>query len=312
MRRPVAAALGFATLLFSTQLTEAAATVAQKGDTLYVTGTRGNDSVIIIGVDGHPGIITVKVENQPLVAHFGLSHIAIDLKGGENSLGVFQVNLGGDLTIAAGSGENYFLLGFHEFFMPNLIWGDLSVTVGLGPNVILLEESWIVGNTSISTGDGLNTVVLGRANSPSDLGAALIGNLLIETGGGDDHVEVVKSWIGGQTLIDTDDGNDTVILGTHYATGSAIAGNVFADTLFVATGNGMDGVGLTDNAVWGNTTIQTGHDNDELRVGDGPAFPPNDFHAQFSANGGGGMDTLNDDPGNSYAMPPQFQSFELP
>jgi hypothetical protein len=155
-------------------------------------------------------------------------------------------------------------------------------------------------------------VVLGDADSPSDLGAVVLGNLLIETGAGDDLGEVVKSWIGGQTLIDTVDGDDTVILGTHYKTGSAIAGNVLDGDLLIDTGHGMDSVGLTDNEVSGNTSILTGHDNDELRVGDAPGFPANSFDSQFTAHGGSGVDTLNDDPGNFYAVPAQFQSFELP
>jgi hypothetical protein len=71
-------------------------------------------------------------------------------------------------------------------------------------------------------------------------------------------------------------------------------------------------VGLTDNEVYGDVSILLGHDNDELRVGEAPGFPPNSFCADFSAHGGNGMDTLNDDPGNFYAMGPQFQSFELP
>jgi hypothetical protein len=312
MRRQFTTILGLTALLICSRPVVAAATVSQKGDTLFITGTRAADSVIVIGVDGHPGIVTVNVDDQPLVAHFGLANIAIDLQGGNNFLAVLQVHLAGDLTVAAADGDSFLLLGYHTKYMPNLIWGDLSVSLGHGDNEVLLQESWIISHATIATGDGANTVVLGEADSPSDLGAVVLGDLLIETGAGDDRVEVVKSWIGGQTLIDTVDGDDTVILGTHYATGSAIAGNLLEGDVLIATGDGLDGVGLTDNEVYGDTSILTGHDNDELRVGVAPGFPPNSFYSQFSAHGGSGLDMLNDDPGNSYAVPAQFQSFELP
>src|SRR5262245_29648504 len=205
MRRLITAAVGLAAVLSTSHFAQAAATVSQKGDTLFITGTRAADSVIVIGVDGHPGIVTVQVDNQPLTAHFGLANIDINLQGGNNFLAVLQVHLAGDLTIAAADGDNFLLLGYHTGYMPNLIWGDLSVALGHGDNQVLLQESWIIADTTIATGDGANTVVLGDADSPSDLGAVVLGNLLIETGAGDDLVEVVKSWVGGQTLIDTVD-----------------------------------------------------------------------------------------------------------
>jgi hypothetical protein len=283
--------------------------VSQEGTTLIVDGTRGHDDVIIIGVDGHPGIVTVRFNDQPLVAHYGLTEIEVDLKGGNNKLAMVQVHMAGDVTVAADNGENLIILGLWKY-MPNLIWGNLSVTAGNGFNEIHLNESWIIGNATIECGDGGNDVILGHPDSPSDLAAVIFGDLTVATGTSGDLVEVDKSWISGQTLIDTWDGADTVILGTHYEIGSDIAGNVFND-LVVATGDGGDEVGLTDNIVNGQTTIQTEDDNDVLLLGAGAAFPPNDFYGNFTAHGGGGLDTLDNDPGNFYAYPPQFHSFEL-
>jgi hypothetical protein len=312
MCRLITTLVGLAAILSAGHSVHAAATVFQKGDTLFITGTRAADSVIVIGVDGHPGIVTVQVDDEPLVAHFGLNNIAMDLQGGDNFLAVLQVHLGGELTVAAADGDNFLLLGYHTKYMPNLIWGDLSVSLGHGDNAVLLQESWLVSNGTIAAGDGNNSVVLGDADSPSDLGAVVLGDLLIETSAGDDLVEVVKCWIGGQTLIDTVDGDDTVILGTHYATGSAIAGNLLEGELLISTGQGSDGVGLTDNEIYGDASIVLEHDNDELRVGEAPGFPPNSFYADFWAHGGNGMDFLLDDPGNFYSMGSQYQGFELP
>jgi len=229
MRRPITAVVGLAALLSTSHSAQAAATVSQKGDTLFITGTRAADSVIVIGVDG----IRHRHGQCRRPAACGALRSCQHRHrpaGGNNFLAVLQVHLAGDLTVAAADGDNFLLLGYHTKYMPNLIWGDLSVAVGHGDNEVLLQESWIISHATIAAGNGANAVVLGEADSPSDLGAVVLGDLLIETGAGDDRVELVKSWIGGQTLIDTVDGDDTVILGTHYDTGSAIAATCWKGT----------------------------------------------------------------------------------
>jgi hypothetical protein len=308
----VATSVCVAMLLADGQPARAAATVTQVGNTLNIAGTGADDTIWIVGVDGLAGIVTVNVDDLPMVAHHGVNHIQVDLFGGHNTLIMVQVHLEGNVTITAGNGENDIVLGHHKGYMPNLIWGHVSVVAGHGVNTLLLEESWIVGNASLGVGDGGNYILLGHADSPSDLGAVILGDLSVAAGAGDDRVEIVKSWLDGQTDIDSGAGDDEVILGTHYPTGSEIAGNVFAGDLSVTTGDGADGVGLTDNEVQGDTTITLGKDGDTLLLGAGAAFPPNTFHGKFTAHGNKGLDTLEDDPANFYAVAPVFVGFELP
>jgi hypothetical protein len=173
-----------------------------------------------------------------------------------------------------------------------------------------VEESWIMASATIEAGDGDNRVVLGRAESPSDLGAVVMGDLLVSTGGGYDRVEVAKCWLDGNVAIDTAAGDDIVILGTHYEPASAVAGNVFAGALDITTGEGADAVGLTDNEVYGDTVIELGDDDDALLLG--ADLPVNDFYGALTGRGDAGLDTLDNAPANYYDSPPHFHSFELP
>lgn len=282
-------------------------TVGMDGDTLVINGVAGAHDVYIIGVEGNPGAMTVHFDDWPMKLFFDVTHIDINFVGGPNFLALLQVGVEGDVEISAGDGDNQFYLGYHNYG-PNLIGGNLSVLCGHGANDILFEESWVLGNADFVMGDGGNDLTIGLAASPSDLGAVVLGELFVGTGTGHDKVEIVKSWLGDDTLIETAGGDDTVILGTHYATGSAIAGNVIGGDLDVLTGAGDDGLGLTDNEVYGRVDIALEDDDDVLLIG-GSGFLPNDFYDHFTAHGGGGADFLDDDPGNFYAHSPHFQSF---
>lgn len=280
------------------------------GDTLVISslGNRGH-KVYIIGVEGKPGAMTVHFDDSPMQIFFNVQHIDVDFDGGANFLAMYQVHVAGNVTVAAGDGDNELVVG-RPPYAPNLIGGDLSVVVGHGDSRVQVEESWILGGATIEAGDGDNRVVLGRAESLSDLGAVVLGDLQIATAGGYDGVELAKCWLDGDVAIDTGADPDFVILGTHYESASVVAGNVLAQALDITTGEGADAVGLTDNAVHGVTLIELGDDDDGLLLGAG--FPPNAFFDAFTARGDAGMDSLEDDAANYYDSAPHFQSFELP
>jgi hypothetical protein len=284
--------------------------VAMVGNTLVISSldNRGH-KIYIIGVEGKPGAMTVHFDDWDMQIFFDVQHIDVDFAGGANFLALYQVQVAGNVTIAAGDGDNELVLG-RPPYDPNLIWGDLSVVVGDGDSRVQLEESWIVGNATIEAGEGDNRVVLGRAESPSDLGAVVLGDLLVATAGGYDRVELAKCWLDGDVAIDTAAGDDIVILGTHYESASVVAGNVLAQALDIATGEGADVVGLTDNEVHGTTLIELGDDDDGLLLDAG--FPPNSFYDAFTARGDAGQDALEDDAANYYDSAPHFHSFELP
>ena len=286
------------------------ASVAMVGDTLVISSldNRGH-KVYIIGVEGKPGAMTVHFDDWPMQIFFDVQHIDVDFAGGANFLALYQVHVAGNVTISAGDGDNELVVG-RPPYDPNLIGGDLSVIVGHGDSRVRLEESWILGNATIEAGDGDNRVVVGRAESPSDLGAVVLGDLLVSTGGGYDRVEVAKCWLDGNVAIDTAAGDDAVILGTHYEPASAVAGNVLAGALVIATGEGADSVGLTDNEVYGATEIELGDDDDGLLLGAG--LPANAFYDAFTARGNAGLDAVDNDPANYYDSAPHFHSFELP
>jgi hypothetical protein len=286
------------------------ATVAMVGDTLVISSLDNlGHKVYIIGVEGKPGAMTVHFDDWAMQIFFDVQHIDVSFAGGANFLALYQVQVAGNVSIAAGDGDNELVLG-QPPYDPNLIWGDLSVVVGHGDSRVQLEESWIIGNATIEAGDGDNRVVLGRAESPSDLGAVVLGDLLVATAGGYDRVELAKCWLDGDVAIDTAAGDDVVILGTHYEPASAVAGNVFAQALDITTGEGVDAVGLTDNEVHGATLIELEDDDDALYLGSG--LPANAFWGAFTARGDAGQDAVDNDAANYYDSAPHFHSFELP
>ncbi len=284
--------------------------VGMDGDTLVISSLDNfGHKVYLIGVEGKPGAMTVHFDDWAMQIFFDVEHIDVAFGGGANFLALYQVHVAGNVTISAGDGDNEVVLGLPGYD-PNLIWGDLSLAVGHGDSRVKVEESWIMASATIVAGDGDNRVVLGRAESPSDLGAVVLGDLLVATGGGYDRVEVAKCWLDGEVAIDTAAGDDIVILGTHYEAGSAVAGNVLAQALDILTGEGADAVGLTDNEVYGTTLIELGDDDDTLLLGAG--LPPNAHYDAFTARGDAGQDSLDDDPANYYDSAPHFHSFELP
>ena len=285
--------------------------VEKVGDTLVVDCVGGPHTVYLIGVEGNPGAMTVHFDNWAMQFYDDVANIDVNFQGGANKLYVYQVNVPGNVDVSAGDGDNQFFLGLPAYD-PNFFGGDFLANVGNGTNWFRVEESWVFGDASILAGDGGNNFLFGKADSPSDLGAVVLGDLNISSGDDDDIVEITKCWMGGNVGIETNGGGDAIILGTNYENGSPIAGNVFNANVTLATGEGDDAIGMTDNTVHGDTLITMSQDDDELLIGDAPAFPANQFNGAFEAHGGSGTDAVNDDPGNSYAFAPEFFGFELP
>jgi hypothetical protein len=137
------------------------------------------------------------------------------------------------------------------------------------------EPLHVAGNTLVKTGDGADTVQV--------QGAALDGNLEVQTNGGDDFLQLtgdtdlsnaVPTRVGGNISADLGAGNDTVEISALRAPGGQV---------HLLLGDGNDTLRFTDHA---SVTI-----------------------ARLIADGGAGTDTYVPGAGNSFGFPVKLQNF---
>jgi hypothetical protein len=85
---------------------------------------------------------------------------------------------------------------------------NFAIDMGNGEDVVELGENppgrrYIVNDLVIRTGNGSDTV---------KVDATVDGNLDIDTGNGDDHVELIGAWVFGNLKINTGNGDDSITL----------------------------------------------------------------------------------------------------
>jgi hypothetical protein len=155
-----------------------AVSASQKGSTLNVVGTNGDDAVAIDGQVATPGVVIVTdLETGTQQLFIGVKNINVDTKGGIDIVATNAV--GGDavtanLKIKTGDGIDIVAL-------QGAVAGNLSVDTGKGSDVVAYDGLIVVGDTSISTGANEDAVI---GVSPS----AFFGDVKIDTGDGTDIV----------------------------------------------------------------------------------------------------------------------------
>jgi hypothetical protein len=289
-------------------------TITQKGGTLSVVGNRGDDRLVIhrsgdTTVPGEIEVWDVGVSPGVIGIYSGVQNIHVDLLGGNNFLGLYRFEVAGDVAVLCGDGDNQVYVGGVGVTgdVRTSIDGNLSVATGAGADVVRIE-SCAIGSALIDTGDAADMVLTGHHLDTSIFHpGTIIGPFAVSTGAGNDLVAMLGSEPG-STVIDTADGDDWVLAGIGVEDGAwTIRGNELLG-FDVETGMGNDFVVMLSNWSFGDVSILTGLQSDEVWLGGLGA--PNDFQGDVLADGGGGNDTLLDDATNSYAFPPQVLSFE--
>ncbi|MEM8679520.1 MAG: hypothetical protein AAGF97_09230 [Planctomycetota bacterium] len=173
-----------------------------------------------------------------------------------------------DARLTSGSGEDQLLIADSRFGRLDLNSGSVANDATLG-DFIMVGSSRVDGHTVIRGGAGRTTVEM----IPTSLNAAtaFLGEVTINTGGGDDHV--------------------------HVSNGEL---QVFLDDLTIDTGSGDDLVEIDGKSIFNSTSIRLGGGDDELHfefdpvadVINGTAYRP--WFQKLSLNGGGGHDTVYD------------------
>jgi hypothetical protein len=197
----------------------------------------------------------------------------------------------GNVTINGGDGANTLTVTGVD------IVGKVTMTGGNGADTIRIDAATgINGTTTINTGDGVNSVTLGNARTGGKLtiyggkdadtvsfgnanGTQLLGNVSIDTKGGDDNVTVGRGTYGATPVgksptafaLKTGEGNDTVLIGGVIAVGAV----VFAGNFSLDTGAGDDTLGIAATFAAGTvdfekaSTILMGAGNDRVIIASG-------------------------------------------
>ena len=194
----------------------------QKGDTVFVEGTRAGDRIVIhrSGDTTLPGEVEVWDVGGGLgtvLGNFtGVENINVDLLAGDNFLGLYRFDVAGDVNVACGDGNNQVNLGGVGGAPGGrtTIDGNFQVNVGTGNDEIRLEQCDI-GDVMIDAGDGDNVILFGN-HLQTGL-AAYHGTILwavaVLTGSGNDLISMIGCELGSTTTFDTQNGDDWVLLG---------------------------------------------------------------------------------------------------
>jgi hypothetical protein len=208
---------------------------------------------LVSGLDGTT--INQQPAGTPFEAHDVTNNVFIRMGDGNDTVDLHQVSIHGNLDILTGGGND-----------------DIEI-VG----------AEIARNARIDSGPGDDVVNLGTSSaaqpviaaaSPLPTGVRIKNNLDIHTGLGDDEVELADTHIGGNALVDTGAGNDTIVMGLASSpppaatAGASVVPSGDANVsighhLFICAGAGDDTVQV--NSVRARlAVISTGDGNDHL------------------------------------------------
>lgn len=295
-----AIAVGLAAWLAGSQSALAGVSVTKQGSTLFIVGDSYDNYVGLVGGKETPyGEVGVRTNpnSDTFVPYEGIGHIDINLQGGDNLLQMDRIRILGDLTIAAGDGDNVVQLGGFGYG-DSAVMGNVSVYTGGGRDFVSIEDSSVYGVVDIDTAGGSDFV---------DLAYGLVVILGEEAPERTTGSDAIRTTDGSDGRTEDDEGpNDLKGSGEAADLPPPPMSNSFG-ALFLFTGEGRDIVGIMRTEVQSGTTIDLDSDDDRLTL----AFR-SEFYGDFDARGGQGQDWLYDDPLNYYESNPHFQSFELP
>jgi hypothetical protein len=214
------------------------------GKTMSITGGNSGQNSIVITETA--GVITVT----------GLTNTdGSDTVVNGTALGAFSGTVTKDLKIDLGNGANF--VSINSFADPTLptvfIPHDLKVEMGSGNDELDIKNAAVGRNTSIEMHSSAATI------DAVFIDASTTGkSLTVETGKGNDQVQLTNDTVDKNAKVYTKDGNDSVVL-----TGNSVSHNVK-----VKLGNGDDALTIDGtNTVGHKTKLDGGKGTDTLTSG---------------------------------------------
>jgi hypothetical protein len=188
------------------------------GDTLVVTGDQFDNYVQLYRDE-----TGLHVEDQTFQ---GVNNLVIDLANGDDHIEISRLHLDGNLFIDTGEGRD----GVHAYFLN--VGGDAEIRTGAngggGPSLydgerVSLERLNVGGTLTIDTGTGDDYVELGHYYGPL-YPHARVGNLVIDTGEGNDYVHLVSLEVVGDVRLDGGNGQFDYL--SAYFIGDSLIRNI--------------------------------------------------------------------------------------
>jgi hypothetical protein len=236
------------------------------------------------------------VNGQPATAHFpGVTSVRVSLRGGDDRIGVEELEIPGSLTVQSGDGAN-----FVDIYRSRIA-GNVTVTSGNNPTgaedrIFIESYVWVGGKTAISHAGGpgrcevFNQVEIGgglaiNGGSGDDdvalKNVRLTGNARVNLGGGGNSARISDAFIAGSVAVTGAAEGDSVVVSDTTTTGSLTAnlgggdnsvsldshsmgssvGSRIGRNLSIQTGSGVDFVALGGQQpvlVGGTLTVRTG------------------------------------------------------
>ncbi len=207
---------------------------------------------------------------------------------GTGSIRLESTDIGDDLYIETGGGAHHVSFGFSRFGLSSFVGDDLYILTRDGDSWITIDGLRVAGDATIKTQDAtLGNMVFVGFNSE----VHFLHNLTIRDGRGPSTVNLGAVRIGRNLNIITGDGPDTVLLN-----GDGVSDVIIAGDTKVNSGRGSDllqiGAGRPGGlAVFGDrVAVEMGRDNDVLNVGNGVRWQGD---GRFTFDGGRrGMDAI--------------------
>lgn len=259
---------------------------ANNGD-VTIEGTDGADSPIF--VTGSEVGVAVRIGTNDAageVLSAEIRNIAVNLRGGGDSLAVVDVALPGNLTVnAGGDGDTVMVDETDVAGTTNL---QMGTTTGSSIDSTYLSDSDFQDDLTIGGGAGFNAIIAdgvevsGSFNALTDGGASLVDlhglgadDVNISGGRDADSVIVRDSSMGSNPSILTRGGNDSVV----------IDGSSYSGTAKIDTDSGNDFVDFFPSQQPGRLDLRTGSGNDVVEAAA-------DWAANSLVNGGPGTDSF--------------------
>ncbi|MEZ6055716.1 MAG: LEPR-XLL domain-containing protein [Planctomycetaceae bacterium] len=163
------------------------ATAKLRNGTLTIRGDSSDDAILVNGQGFGVGEVEVFHDSDgdgtvdvSLGEFSGVTNIKIVSRGGNDAIGVADLNITGNLTINTGGGDDCVFLQGGLQGSPAEVGGTVNIKTGGGNDYLRIESYNIAGNLTVATGAGDEIVHLQDVVTTEKMGVNL--------GGGNDYL----------------------------------------------------------------------------------------------------------------------------
>jgi hypothetical protein len=218
-------------------------TVTVQNGTLLIEGDDGESVVSITGIGTGSGVYLVETPEGSQTVSGIIGGIMVNLAGGNDSLVMNNVYVGGAISIQTGDGDDTVVLGDRDVVSSR---GNLQVNLGAGNDQIDGKRLYIGFNQSINGEEGNDQLIFEGFASPFTIGTSGARNVACSGGSGNDLVSVKYAFVVGPWVVDLGEGEDAL-----YMLYSAASSDVIA-----LGGEGLDTLHLDANFLDANVRIE--------------------------------------------------------